>query len=96
MLGRELQCEMCKEEFLGLAEEPCVSAAAYMQKKLPMNNMRLCAISGIHPIAKGHTTTTKMLHKLPVLLTNILSKRFGKFNLEVWFFQVDKNLVDLT
>ena len=55
-----------------------------------MNN-----ISAIGPKARGHSTTTKMLHKLPRLVTNVLSEEeAGRFHLEVRLFQVDKNLAD--
>lgn len=73
-----------------------VSAALYIQKKLPLNNTLLRCLSAIDPKAQGHSTTYSHLKKLSDFFPSVLSAQEKDTYLrEVSRIQTDQTLPEV-
>ncbi|KAM9323145.1 cullin-3-B-like [Pholidichthys leucotaenia] len=80
-------------EFLKKASTAYISCGKHMQKRLPLNNPLLQAMSALDPAAKGHSEGTKVLEKLSQLLDPFLTdKEKDSVSMEIRKFQVDSSL----
>ncbi|XP_041361320.1 uncharacterized protein LOC121377407 [Gigantopelta aegis] len=83
-------------DFLKRASTSYIQCATHMQKKLPLDNAMLRAVSAIDPDARGHNETVKCLKTLRDSLRHFLSDDdVEKLSLEVHRFQVDTSLPSL-
>ncbi|KAL5010546.1 hypothetical protein ScPMuIL_012851 [Solemya velum] len=79
--------------FLDRASTAFIKCAQYLQKKLPLNNPLLRAVSAIDPVVRGHSQCCKALKSLKALVPCKLSlEDEDQYDLQVHRFQVDPNL----
>ncbi|CAL4195116.1 unnamed protein product, partial [Meganyctiphanes norvegica] len=83
------------EEFKINVETCYVNAGKYLQKKLPLNNPVLCAMSAIDPIARDNANSkaSYYLKQLPKLAVNVLKpEEEDPYVMEVNGYMLDENL----
>lgn len=79
--------------FLDQARTAFIRCAQYLQKKLPLDNPLLRAVSAIDPVVRGHSQSCKALKSLKGMVPcNMTLEDEDQFDLQVHRFQVDNKL----
>lgn len=72
-----------------------VDCAQTLQRKMPINNIFLQAVSSIDPCARGHSITLSYMKKLPVVVKNVFQdSEIALFEKEAHKYMSDPNLPD--
>ncbi|CAM1291290.1 FBN1 (predicted) [Pycnogonum litorale] len=80
--------------FLNRACTAFMQCAQYLQKKLPLDNPVLRAVSAIDPVVRGHSQSCKALKSLKAMVPCKMSlDDEDQFDLQVHRFQVDDKLL---
>ncbi|XP_060789431.1 uncharacterized protein LOC132894118 isoform X2 [Neoarius graeffei] len=93
MLQKSDKHSNLSKKFLQRMKDAYMTAAGYMQKKLPLNNALLKCLSAIDPKAQGHSLTAEHLKKLKDFFPTILSQEEkDQYLREVSRIQMDPTL----
>ena len=93
IIARERVTDTTVQQFYKSAAEAYLECGKYLQKKLPLANPVLKALSAIDPLARGHSLSCNYMKSLlDTVPAGISKEEHDAYELEVQHFQVDNRL----